>query len=99
MDRKVKFIIEHLTESINLKQKIVNNPVVLKTISEIAHLQEQVLCGGGKLIFAGNGGSAADAQHLSAEYISKLKQDRHPLAAISLATDKLVESIIISNCG
>lgn len=43
--------------------------------------------GGGKLIFFGNGGSAADAQHLATELTIRYVQDRHPIAAIALTTD------------
>ena len=42
---------------------------------------------GGKLIFFGNGGSAADAQHIATEFVVKLSQDRAPLAALALTTD------------
>jgi len=42
---------------------------------------------GGKLIFCGNGGSAADAQHIAAEFVVRFREDRRALAAISLATD------------
>ena len=42
---------------------------------------------GGKLVFFGNGGSAADAQHIAAEFVVKLSQDRRPLAALALTTD------------
>ena len=57
--------------------------------------QFQALCavclkslqGGGKLLFFGNGGSAADAQHIATEFVVKLSQDRGPLAALALTTD------------
>ena len=42
---------------------------------------------GGKIIFCGNGGSFADSQHLTAEFISKLRFDRSPLPAIALGTN------------
>ena len=42
---------------------------------------------GGKLIFMGNGGSAADSQHLAAEFVVRYKAERQPLAAISLTVD------------
>ncbi len=45
------------------------------------------LRGGGKLLFFGNGGSAADAQHIATEFVVKLSQNRAPLAAIALTTD------------
>ena len=42
------------------------------------------LAGGGRLLVAGNGGSAAEAQHLTAELVGKLRDDRQPLSAIAL---------------
>lgn len=60
---------------------------------EIAALAEEVLevfRGGGKLLFAGNGGSAADAQHLAAEYVVRFARARRALPAIALTTDASV---------
>ena len=50
----------------------------------------ETLRGGGKLIFCGNGGSAADAQHLAAEYVVRFARARRPLPAIALTTDTSV---------
>lgn len=49
---------------------------------------------GGKLLLCGNGGSAADAQHLAAEFINRLRVDRAPLPAIALTTDTSVLTCI-----
>ncbi|RUO78182.1 phosphoheptose isomerase [Idiomarina tyrosinivorans] len=48
---------------------------------------QQSLSEGGKIVFFGNGGSAADSQHLAAEFMVRYKQERGPLAAIALTTD------------
>lgn len=56
----------------------------------VAELTERVmdtLRNGGKLLFCGNGGSAADAQHLAAEYVVRFSRERGPLAALALTTD------------
>ena len=50
----------------------------------------QVLDDGGKLLFCGNGGSAADAQHLAAEYVVRFARERDPLPALALTTDTSV---------
>lgn len=58
--------------------------------TEVIKLAEQIeLCfaNGGKLIFMGNGGSAADSQHLAAEFVVRYKAERSPLAAIALTVD------------
>ena len=56
-------------------------------IAEIAELAAAALEGGGKLMFCGNGGSAADAQHLATEYVVRFRAERPPLAALALTTD------------
>ncbi len=52
-----------------------------------ADLMTRALAQGGKLLFCGNGGSAADSQHLAAEFTGRFVRDRRPLAAIALSTD------------
>lgn len=57
---------------------------------EVETLVDRVLrafAAGGKLLFAGNGGSAADAQHLAAEYVVRFSRERRPLPAMALTTD------------
>jgi D-sedoheptulose 7-phosphate isomerase len=57
------------------------------TIERIANRVADTLKGGGSLLFAGNGGSAADAQHLATEYVVRYDRDRRPYSAIALTTD------------
>jgi D-sedoheptulose 7-phosphate isomerase len=54
---------------------------------------------GGKLLFAGNGGSAADAQHIAAEFVGRFIHDRAPLAAIALTTDTSALTAIGNDYG
>lgn len=56
-------------------------------VARAAELARTALEGGGTLFFCGNGGSAADAQHLAAEYVVRFARERMPLAAIALTTD------------
>ncbi len=56
-------------------------------IGEAATLVRQTLAGGGKLLFCGNGGSAADAQHIATEYVVRYMRNRRALPAIALTTD------------
>lgn len=56
-------------------------------ISAIAGLVQECFARGGKLMYCGNGGSAADAQHVATEYVVRFRQQRAPLAAIALTTD------------
>ena len=56
-------------------------------VAGVAARYTEVLRSGGTLYFCGNGGSAADAQHLAAEYVVRYALDRRPLAAVALTTD------------
>ncbi len=56
-------------------------------IAQAAVLVRETLAKGGKLLFCGNGGSAADAQHIATEYVVRYMRNRHALPAIALTTD------------
>ncbi len=62
-------------------------PTLAPAIQQAADLMVASLSQGGKLMFCGNGGSAADSQHMAAELIGRLVKDRPPLAAVALTTD------------
>jgi D-sedoheptulose 7-phosphate isomerase len=57
------------------------------------------LRGGGKVLVFGNGGSAADAQHLVAELVGRFERDRRPLPAVALTSDSSVMTSIANDCG
>ena len=73
-----------LQKSIAVKQDILNNPVMAETIEAIAAVMVNCFRNGGKVLFCGNGGSAADAQHLAAELSGRYYYDRDPLPAEAL---------------
>ena len=56
-------------------------------VARAAHCMSEAVRGGGKLMFCGNGGSAADSQHLASEFTGRFVNDRRPLAALALSTD------------
>jgi D-sedoheptulose 7-phosphate isomerase len=64
-----------------------------------ARRMAEALRGGGKLLFCGNGGSAADAQHLAAEFVNRFLRERAALAAIALTTDTSVLTSIGNDYG
>lgn len=71
-------------------------------ISELENIAKRIVVSfknGGKVVFFGNGGSAADSQHIAAEFVSKLKTDRIPLPAISLTTDTSAITAIGNDYG
>lgn len=63
---------------------------VAKPMAELTRLCVTAVSSGGKILFFGNGGSAADAQHLAAELVVKYAKDRAPVAALALTTDTSV---------
>lgn len=67
--------------------QIQNDEQLLNLVEEIAAVCVNALNQGKKILFAGNGGSAADSQHLAAELVSRLRYNRPGLAAIALTTD------------
>lgn len=68
-------------------------------IAEVAELVLRTLEGGQKLLFCGNGGSAADAQHLAAEYVVRFRLDRRALPAIALTTDTSILTAAANDLG
>src|SRR6476659_750215 len=72
---------------------------LVSSIVAIAECMESSLRGGGKILLAGNGGSAADAQHFAGELLSRLYFDRAPLPAIALTTDSSVLTAIGNDYG
>jgi len=78
---------KEISESIEVKQLLLDSSDNLKLIEKLVKDCIESLKKGGKIIFCGNGGSFADSQHLTAEFISKLRFDRNPLPAIALGTN------------
>ena len=71
----------------------------IEAIVDIAAAIERSLRGGGKVMLAGNGGSAGDAQHIAGEFVSRLNFDRAPLPAIALTTDTSVLTAVGNDYG
>lgn len=77
-------IAQTIAETIAVKQQMIADPVLIGQIGEIADLASRIYRKGGKLLFCGNGGSAADAQHIAAELSGRYMFDRPPLFAEAL---------------
>jgi D-sedoheptulose 7-phosphate isomerase len=93
------YIRAQIEASIAVKQALLANSALQ---GQVQHLAEKCLASlkaGGKVIFAGNGGSFADAQHLSAEFTSRFLFDRAPLASIVLAANNSAISAIGNDYG
>lgn len=81
MQEKIKNIIG---ESVAVKNKLLQNETLLKILEEVAALMVKGLKNGNRIYFCGNGGSAADAQHLAAEFSGRFYIDRDALPAEAL---------------
>ena len=85
--------------SIGVKQAVLGEAKLIAQIETLATNCVKCLQSGGKIIFAGNGGSFADAQHLSAEFISRFMFDRAPLASLVLGANNSAISAIGNDYG
>jgi D-sedoheptulose 7-phosphate isomerase len=90
-------IAREIEESVAVKQQLLTSMPQL--IADAARLIITSLGRGGKLIVFGNGGSAADAQHLSAELVGRYRQDRKAFPAIALTTDTSALTSISNDYG
>jgi D-sedoheptulose 7-phosphate isomerase len=80
-------------------QAIVSDEAIGIEVERIAGAWIDSLRSGGKILFAGNGGSAADAQHFAAELVNRLNYDRPALAGIALTVDTSALTSIGNDCG
>jgi D-sedoheptulose 7-phosphate isomerase len=90
---------EQISASIAVKQAVLADEKLIKQVEKLAASCIRCLQSGGKVIFAGNGGSFADAQHLSAELISRFMFDRAPLASLVLGSNNSAISAIGNDYG
>ena len=82
------FVREQLEESCRVKHRF--SPELIERIAELADKIARAMAAGGKLILFGNGGSAADAQHIAAEFVVRLREHRQALPAIALTVNTSV---------
>ena len=94
-----ELIIKEIEKSIEVKTSVLNNNTIIEQLNSLVNNCIQSLKSGGKIIFCGNGGSFADSQHLAAEFISRLRFDRAPLASIALGTNSSNMSAIGNDYG
>ena len=90
---------KEIIDSISTKDLILGNNELIKQIQLLIDSCLFSLSNGGKIILAGNGGSFADAQHLSAEFTSRFMFDRNPLPSIALGTNSSAMSAIGNDYG
>jgi D-sedoheptulose 7-phosphate isomerase len=92
-------ISKHIQQSIDCKQAILQSATCIQSIEDAAELCRQALQRGNKILIAGNGGSAADAQHIAAELVGRFEKERASMAAIAITTDTSALTAIANDYG
>lgn len=91
-------IISRMEEHIKVIELIKNEPMRVK-IAKAAELCRHAIQNGGKILFCGNGGSAADCQHLAAEIVGRFVKERNGWPAIALTTDTSILTAVANDYG
>ena len=92
---------DRLSKHFNEHSRVVLDSVavLMEALETHARWVSETLVSGGRLFFCGNGGSAADTQHLAAEYVVRFERNRRGLAAIALTTDAAVLTAVGNDFG
>ncbi len=96
---KEEIILREINDSISVKQKILEDAELLHSVEKVANECVEAYSRGNRVLLAGNGGSAADAQHIAAEFVSRYAFDRPGLAAIAFTTDTSILTAIGNDYG
>ena len=92
-------IIATFQASIDTKQALINDIKSLEGLLEVAEVASTTIKAGHKIMLCGNGGSAADSQHIAAELIGRFEKERRSMAAIALTTDTSALTAIGNDYG
>lgn len=95
----LNFFSSYIQKSISVKQNLLQDDVLLNAVQQLSIDCVSAFKNGNKVILAGNGGSAADAQHIAAEFVSRFMFDRPGLPSISLSTDTSMLTAIGNDYG
>lgn len=96
MHSKIKDII---TSSINTKRSVLDNEELIQTVGDVTSLIVTAFKAGNKVLFCGNGGSAADAQHLAAEFSGRFYKDRKSLPSEALHCNTSYMTAVANDYG
>ena len=94
-----EYISNQVKKSIDVKQKLLDSQQLMDLIQEVALKCVEVYKNGNKTLIAGNGGSAADAQHIAGEFVSRFYFDRPGIPSIALTTDTSIITAIGNDYG
>jgi D-sedoheptulose 7-phosphate isomerase len=98
-DRMIRLVREKLDEGCAVVEAVAQDAALHSVLADAASQTAAALKNGRKLMVAGNGGSAADAQHLVAEFVSRLVEDRPAMRAVALTTDTSILTAIGNDYG
>jgi D-sedoheptulose 7-phosphate isomerase len=96
MNTSTEWVREHFTALARAADDVLP---AAATIADWAEELVQVYARGGRVLACGNGGSAAEAEHLAAELVGKFRHERQPLSAIALAADSAATTAIVNDYG
>lgn len=96
-DKARSIVLEHATEGAKIREAYFRDHA--DKVVDVARRIAVCMARGGKLLIAGNGGSAADAQHVAAEFVNRFLMERPPLPAIALTTDTSALTAIGNDYG
>ena len=94
-----EYISNQVKKSIDVKQQLLKNQELMNLIKEVALKTTEIYKNGNKTLIAGNGGSAADAQHIAGEFVSRFYFDRPGIPSIALTTDTSIITAIGNDYG
>src|SRR5260221_973049 len=93
----IRWISAKVFASISVKQLLLQDEVFLASVADVGLIMTASLSRGGRVFFCGNGGSAADAQHLAAELTGRFLKERPSLAGIALTTNTSTPTAIVND--
>lgn len=99
MEHNIKMILEQVNELTQVNQKMLSDKLLISKLVDVSSICINTFKKDGKILIAGNGGSAADAQHFAGELVSRFHFDRPALSAIALTTDSSVITAIGNDYG
>ena len=88
-----------MASSLSIKAKVKNDQGLRSALYQLGSQLTEAMRNGNRVLFAGNGGSAADSQHLAAEFVSRFEFDRPGLPALALSTDTSMLTAIGNDYG
>jgi len=93
------YIKKQINDSSSTSASLLENNYIIKNLEDSANACIKSLKNNGKILLAGNGGSAADAQHIAGEFVGRFMFNRPPLRAIALTTDTSIMTAIVNDYG